>query len=175
MPTMCQSLRQDKIYNECMPIPVFKKLRVCSDRKGQTNQKVIYKNNVMLGIWDHIVMVSNSSLKNQRRLRNILVILLLYFKEPIFKFNSIIQLHVTFNIDFQFSLLYLNVEGFFFIFRHISLHFQSQVSLLFLLQVLLYHFPDIPGIHNISQMSTICECHQHAACSLFWLMNEDVK
>ena len=54
----------------------------------------------MLGIWDHIVMVSNSSLKNQRRLRNILVILLLYFKEPIFKFNSIIQLHVTFNIDF---------------------------------------------------------------------------
>lgn len=42
----------------------------------------------------------NSSHKEQRRLRNTLEILLLYFKGPILKFNSIIQLDATFNIDF---------------------------------------------------------------------------
>lgn len=59
-------------------------------------------------------MTPNSAFRDQRGLRNTLVILLLYFTGPTFKFNSVIQLDVTFNIDFYFSPLYFNVEGFFF-------------------------------------------------------------
>lgn len=57
-------------------------------------------------------MTPNSAFRDQR-LSNTLEIFLLFFKVPVFKFNSIIQL-VTFNTDFEFSPLYFNVEGFFF-------------------------------------------------------------
>lgn len=59
-------------------------------------------------------MTPNSALREQRRLKNTLVILLLYFTGPILKCNSIIRLDVTFNTDFYLSPLYFNVEGFFF-------------------------------------------------------------
>lgn len=59
-------------------------------------------------------MTPNSAFRDQRGLRNTLVILLLYFTGPIFKFNSIIQLDVTFNIDFYFSpILMLKVSLFY--------------------------------------------------------------
>lgn len=128
-----------------------------------------------LRIWEHKAGTPNLSFRDHRRLRNTLVILLLYFKRPIFKFSSIIPTWCHFqHWLLVFSPLFKCWRFLFYIQTHCSAFSKSSLIVIPSLGPFISFFSDIPGIHNISQTSTICEFHQCAVCSLFQLVSEDI-